>query len=454
MKIQNILTASILALSLGGVSQAEEIIHVTGSTAFRSAFVTSVERLMGGSGNFKAAYDNVSGTTEKNSNYSIFSGTISGVATTIKCTWTGSVGGVIANSKQVDIHNVPTNGWVSKTNLPGTNTVVGLASLSYTLDGEVQGNASDVNMSDSQQTSTGFAVPALAVPTIAAADPAVSVAGQVGVIVFDWVANNGSPATITNITNQQAQNLLSGGVFLSTLTGSASDYTTDGSGNPTGAVVYAIGRNFDSGTRLSEFAETGFGVFSLPQQVAVTVNGTVGAAGSTVKNIDLYPTDTLFAGQSFALSYAVGNSGYSSGGTVGKLLATPGSLGKGSATNPPLFESFYGILGGYLVGYLGRSDAATATSSSVFPGNTARVLTFNGVADTDVNVQQGLYQGWEYEYMYETTRTGSTALTANQKTVINALYNGILKTDAPASGILIDSMAVSKSLEGGLITHL
>jgi len=440
------LLAGIGALIAASAANADVVVHLTGSTAFRASTIVAVENIMGGPGNFKGAYMSATASGEQGATYVVLQGSVASVPAaglvTVKCTWTGSTGGIKSVVQNIDItQTTAPNGWMSITNLPGTNTVINVASPSFALDtGAFPGETlkPDVTMEDSLQASTGFVTTTLTET-------------KVGVIAFEWVANNGSPAVLDNITPLIAQALLSGGTLLSHFTG-----------NPAhaGTAVYAVGRDFDSGTRLSELAETGVGVFGSVQQIQPTISGTAGAAGSSVTKLKLWPAATVL-GQPFA----IGQSGFASGGTLADNMATPGSPTATSdpGADQPLLAQL-GFVGGHLIGYLGRNDAARAVKTNVIASNTAHRLKWNGVADwngntfnpdgtptggyNDAVIQNGLYSAWEYEFLaYRSTFAG------NGKAVADKIANEILNTTATVAGIKLSTMNVSKQVEGGVITY-
>ena len=218
--------------------------------------------------------------------------------------------------------------------------------------------------------------------------------------------------------------------------------------------VYAMGRDFDSGTRLSELAESGVGVFGSVQQIQPTVSGTAGAAGSSITALKLWPAQTVL-GQPFA----IGQSGFASGGTLADNLATPGSAA--AATPGGADGVLFGP--GHLVAYLGRNDASRACKTTSIAGNTAHRLTWNGVSDwngpilangnptsyNDAAVTNGTYTLWEYESLaYRSTFGG------NGKGVADKIANEIINTTATVSGTSLSSMNVSKAVEGGVVTAL
>jgi hypothetical protein len=428
MKTLKTLTAGLLALAMASAASAVTL-HITGSTAFRGATMTAVEHLMiAGGTSYKATFYSGDGSASLNgANIAILTGTISGTAVTVKAHWTGSTGGI-----QSVVQGIADSNWLADATLTGGNltSITGAAATIPSLSGNTDAaSVAEVTMEDSHQASTGFT----AIPLTET---------RVGVIVFEWVINNGAPATVTNITPNQVQSLVSGVTFLSQFTGDSADSAT---------AVYALGRNFDSGTRLSELAETGVGVFGSVQQVLATISGTVGVTGS-ISALSLYPAETVLG-----IPFEAGQSGYSSGGTVGKIMATPGSnAGTVAGDQGP----------GWLIAYLGRNDA-TAAVNHLTGGNatnTAHRLTFNGVADwtggtstisggegaavNNTPVTEGLYSAWEYEFL-----AYPASIASPQKTVADAIANQIITTDASASGVALSAMHVSKPLEGGVITH-
>jgi hypothetical protein len=73
---------------------------------------------------------------------------------------------------------------------------------------------------------------------------------------------------------------------------------------------------------------------------------------------------------------------------------------------------------------------------------------WNGVAYSADNVREGKYTCWSYEHlMYRPTLSGSA------KTVADQIANQIKTADASVSGILLSTMNVSRSVEGGVIIH-
>lgn len=435
MKASKILATSALALIAVTTAHADTVIHITGSTAFRSATVAAITGLMTSP---RSAWDNNGGSSISGANRCVIQGAIASVpaagVVTVKCSWSGSTGGI-----KTVVENIPVTNWMSITNLPVSGTQ-GVTNPSFALDtGTFPGESSlaDICMQDSLQASTGFTSATL-------------VETKVGVIPFEWVAGNGAPSTLDNITPLLAQAVISGGAPLSQFTGNIADTT----------YVYAAGRDFDSGTRLSCLAETGVGIFGGVQHVQAEsfTGGNAGTATAQIARVRYTPATTLL-GQDFL----VGNSGYSSGGTLADVLATPGAATAQTSggTVDPSEELLFGP--GHLIGYLGRADANRACKTDVITGNTAHRMKWCGLqlwngpigasgapaSYNDNLIAEGVYQLWEYEWLgYRSSYTG------NGKAVADALALRIKNTVSPATGgINLSTMHVSKATEGGLITH-
>lgn len=295
MKAKSTLLATALGIGLSSFASAETL-YVTGSTAFRSSFVSSVVHLMGDS--CQAKWTGAGSVTA--ANQSVFSGTISGVPIVVNCAWSGSVTGIQSLTNPGDIVDsfLPETGLttLTLTNYPATPTFAPTTNTGTGLT-LIAGEA-DVTMSDVFQTSTIFTSPSLTDTTVA-------------VVPFKMIAGKGAPAAINNMTPLVTQLLYGAGKISQALfTGSAADNSK---------FVYALGRDNGSGTRLTVMAESGKGALNPVLQYS-TANGT-----------------------SFTLTASLGNGGSGSGSQV----ATQLGFTTAAAT-------------GYDIGYLGLGDAPTA----------------------------------------------------------------------------------------------
>jgi len=411
--LRPILTGLCATGLIASAAMADVTVRITGSTAFRTATMTAIENLMGGAGNFKAAYEAASSSTngELSAAHSIFQGTVSGVSgtTTIVCSWAGSTGGV-----KTVAQNVTLTTWMSAANLPGTNTIVNVASPTYDA-----ATIADITMSDSKQSSTKYTSPTLS-------------GGKVGVVPFVWMKNAGAPVSLTNITSLQIRALLSGPVPLSQLTGNSADTT----------FVLAVGRDQDSGTRVAALSDSGYGSLTPPQQFRIN------ASGSAVASAEFYPATTLL-GETFPL----GTAGYAGGsGVVSALNLT------GSSTAPVYVQatdSSPAFTGFYAIGYAGTSDAKSLTGHSqdsttgVFSSTgDLQILSYNGVPYSYANVREGKYTFWTYEWLLYRSSAATDV-----KSVATKLTTEISTNTAQISGIKLSTMNCSRTVEGGVVSH-
>ena len=466
--------AAVLALLAADAAFAQTTIRITGSTAFRSATIASVKNLL--QPGFDQAY---TGTSASGFQYGTFVGLgntasgLNGQALVIQCAWTGSVEGIRDVSQGLTQPFIKAD-YVTTTT-PIDNVSTNLAST-YGSSLAVYENAiPDVTLADNVQAITLFPSPALK-------------EARVGVIPFVWVkgrvlapvgGNLGHPAytsftnNLTNITNQLAQTLLSGGANLSLLTGVTADV---------GTKIYAFGRNPLSGTRVVTFTEMGFGTNTptvqfqptltyLPDPVTglltlvdpatrgLTGDTTTGPTTGTITEITPSNEDTLNG-------FDVGNNGYSSGGTlVDELGRTVTDI---TGAGNPLDGVPFG-----LVGYVGVSDAARLLKNinTSLTTNVSYVLSYNGVSLNPVYtagttqttawdftpVKEGKYSFWSYVYIGYRNVSGpqsTVALAGNAKTFADNLTSNIITTLPSSSGIKLSDMKVQRSSEGAPITSL
>jgi hypothetical protein len=369
--LKSLFVVGVATVSLSSVAHAQTELRLTGSTAFRSATHTAITKIF--ASGYRAAH---TGASLSSANQSIFKGTIGGEEVVIKASWSGSVGGVHTVSQNLDVNFLPDSV------LPASGTAAGVAT------GTEVGKP-DVAMTDNYQAATPFPSPVL-------------VDKPVGVVPFKWVASKGAPAGLSNINPQLAQAVFgAGSAALSLFTGLAADE---------GMKVFATGRDPDSGTRLTTFAEAGVGVNAEVVQYQPSIS-----SGAVTAHVP-WP-ETVVNG----ITFKTGNGGYSSGGS---LVATMGAT--------------TAALSGYYVSYMGLSDATAAIAAG------AKELTYNGVLYSLDNVKNGLYTFWCYEHlMYKSTLTGV------KKTVADTLANQIDTVDAP---IKRSDMRVSREADGGLVT--
>jgi hypothetical protein len=403
MKVSKILMTGVIALGLAGQAHANNTNYLVGSTAFRSATYSAIRALFS-PGFIEVTYGN---STPAKCNQMMWIGTAtnSGIAgtTVIKANWSGSVGGVRA----ID-GGILTGGFIADSKAAGNYSAVTTAAngtdpafYDQTL------HKPTVSMSDSFQSSTKYNATALN-------------DDQVGIVPFEFIKNKGANtdahwANLVNVTDPLIRVLLAGPLQLSLFTGNSAD----------SKFVYAVGRSNDSGTRLGAFADTQFGIFTTPQQFDITASGA--NALLTLDNhpdVEGHPTSD-------------GSQGYTSGGDVATAMSVAGSS---TSTDP-----FNGGTGWYAIAYVGISDANTAI------GNGAAALTYNGVAYTPNNVQNGEYGFWGYEHILSIPTLAGDGLTIKND-LKNTLLTGNFESLSGA-GFEISTMNVNRPTDGGDVVH-
>ena len=414
MKTFKVLAASMLALSVATLASASAVtqIRITGSTAFRKATHAAIINILNSpTAAWSGTASNVSGVSSAVFAGTLKSGPSAGQSVVFQVTWAGSTGGIQTVAQQSP---VLTKAWLTTANTMSSISLSG-TSVSPTFNGGTanatitETQPADVAMSDTFQGSSIFT----------GAGYATLVDSVVGVVPFRWVrsnaatnnglttSSNSSFASITNMTTLNAINLLNGGLPLSQFTGNPAD---------SGIAVEVMGRDEDSGTRLVSFAEPGFGPQSTPLQYETTVG--TGTLANVITALNPFHANTVLG-----ISFPIGHSGYSGGGALVTEL--------NRAIDPSLST--------FTIGYLGRSDALTVTNGAS--------LTYNGVAETSANIQNGTYTFWSYEHlMYKSSLSGVT------KNASDLLATQIHDADAASVGELISNMQVGRTVEGGPVT--
>jgi len=387
MKNKIALLAGLAAVAFSTPAFADVTIRITGSTAMRSA----VHSVLGGLNYNTDAWTTSSANDAPSASYQIYSLGTSPNKTTIKTSWSGSVAGIQAVAQ----------GLTSLKWLPDNTTGTSLA----TSTAVVEAVTADIAFSDVWQNASVFNTPQLS-------------DAIVGVVQFRWVTNEGSP--ITNITPQQVRVLYSSGELpLSFFTGNTTDVATK---------VYAFGRDPDSGTRVTSFAETSLGTNPTVVQYKPTV------VSGAMTEIFPYPATTLFG-----IPLGTGNSGESSGSSLA------GFMGATSASVP--VRASTGFTTGqvpaaqiYAVAPLGTSDATTAVTAG------ATIIAYNGrnpgVGTPLANeIKNGSYHFWSYLHCMHNGLTGDKL--AFYTTLSNTL------TTTSSGGIKLSEMAVQRFSDGG-----
>ena len=410
MKTLKTFLTCLLTIGFVGAAHAQQEVLITGSTAFRANTLNAILNIMDpgytygwvGSGAYNA------------STYAIIKGSVGGNAVTIKTHFSGSEGGNQTVSGQVPIVFLDNTSTTSPP--PGTS---GLPDPTGSGPMEVP----DIAMSDTFQSSSfffgtyfGHNYPALNASNTTTGLPV----GQiVGVVQFKWMGGRSIPAGLRNMTSQLARDLYgSGKAALALWTGLSTDHNTN---------VYAIGRDFDSGTRLTTFAETGIGSKAVVKQYFPydASNNVINTAGGTIDHLALTP-----AGSVNGIPYGPGNGGYSSGG----------NQAKGTNNFPPANS--------LLIGYAGTNDADPQITNNPSTGCTE--LSYNGVTlgipENPSLIEEGAYTFWGYEHLYYRDATAGVV-----KSTADTLALQIFNTDAPLPHY--NDMQVSRQTDGGVVVQ-
>jgi hypothetical protein len=503
---KSLLTLAALALLSTTGAQAQTVLHLTGSTSFRSAVYNAITHVLTSP---TAVYI---GNTLASANDAAFQGTFGGNTYSIECHWGGSVTGVVGLTAPAS------NKYNFQTYLSGSATSVtaGGQSNFYSPYGLLPGvgggfqiaSSGGVSSPDVASADVGFSDvfqnTAAAITSTAKSSPTL-VDNKVGVLPYAFVKSSANTSDtdiaayndLTDITGNNTSTLFGNGFLdFQLLTGGTADAN---------AYAYAVGRDEDSGTRMAAFAESGFGVANVPEQYEITTSGNAAnGPTATVANIVLQSQGT----------FPSISGGYNSGSSVADALATPGwdPVGQGygiaylaaADTDTAITEGFAitsGVTGGsatYTAASLsgnnsgadviapgdnvyfdtlptpstppsttvqsvsGTSITLNATINSgthtvivdVLPSGYVRphILTFNGVAPTQANVTNGKYQFWEYEHLFY-----PSSFTSNPSySLVTAIKNDLVTSDAQVAGYLLSTLTsgngtVTKSSEGATI---
>ena len=402
---KSILMAALAALSIGSASAAETI-YITGSTAFRSAANAAIVNYATTSGGAILAVDNSTLSKAGNLLVSYVSG---GSTNLIDVHWSGSEAGVQSIAGPSTGTNAAKIGFFA-TNATGTNSSGGNSTSAQNTNSQV----AELSFSDTYQSTSIFngTQSGVTYSTLTGFDAA---DGIVGVVSFSWVGSTNIPAS--NITPNLANQLLSAGTIpLALLTGNSAQ---------TNSGVYLVGRNIDSGTRLTTLAESGYGVKT--QVVQYLFNNT--------SSITPYPIETING----ISSANIGNSGYSSGGTLCGLMTNTLAAGTGLVVDTNGSVPSVYTATNFLVGYAGTSDANGQTANGLVK------LNYAGVACSTNAIAAGQYTFWGYEHLYYGA-SATTAAKAVASSLGNLIYSSTTATLSP--NVSISDMTVGRNGDG------
>ena len=394
---------TLLALAVSTVASAafaDVTVTISGSTAFRSIVYDRVSNT--GTGAILSGIQTITDSAGS-SGFRTYVGTMSGVSgkVTIQFGFTGSLEGMDAVNNGQNVTVLNTVAYVSGQSTTATRNTSGAQPTAI---------FSDVFPSTAGRSSAKF------VPDI-----------TVGVVPYvfiksDITAGAGNvAANISNLTQRQASLLYSSGGVLSLgfLTGNAAD--TD--------PVYLVGRYSLSGTRATvESVIYNSSLFS--NYYWDLRDNTPHAFGDDVayETANAPTTPVLQAGgvPSYTLDSGGTVSGWVSGGDLGN--------------NVSVFPN--------AIGYVGIADKKAHNVA----------LTYEGVTESQANVENGSYSLWSYEHLiYKTPAQGGP--TGDALTVVTAIKNAIQNNTFQTTGaayngvgfVPLSLMTVNRTVDGGPI---
>jgi hypothetical protein len=367
MKFRLSLVCGALALAVSNSYAATRVFDITGATAFRASANNAIIQILGGAGTTQYAFIGTQGIA--GTNRAIFKGTMAafpGDEIIVRASWSGSTQGIKDVADQAFIQFLDVSNPMSTT---GTNLGVSPNPSPVYTTAVAQWSFSDVDQLLSERPNHVFE------------------GGPVGVVPFMFLAGEGAPAELNNMSDQLHAALWSTGQLpIAFFTGDTDDET----------IVLATGRNNGSGTRATILAETQYGAFTDIVQYGATFEGT---------RTDAYPTGRLLAVSEF------GNGGNSSNSGVRELLTrSSADLTFGEDPVDALFVS-----------YLTISDANSAITEG------AQAMTYNGVPFSVDNVKKGAYTLWGYQQFYldSDATTAEDTFDAAFRAAIPATLNGV-----------------------------
>lgn len=381
MKLKTtVLFAAIAAVTTtSAFAQQTRVFNITGATAFRASSNNAIIQLLGGTGVTEFAFTGDSGID--GSNRALFVGTLSafpGDTVIVRTSWSGSTAGILnlADANPIEFLTIDNPVSTNGTNLGEQGNPAPIFENAV-----ARWSFSDVDQLLSERPNAPLA------------------GGPVGVVPFMFLAGEGAPAALNNMTDQLHNTLWSTGqIPISFFTGDTSDPTT----------ILATGRNNGSGTRATILAETQYGAFTNVVQFNATFEG---------ERTDPYPTGRLLAISEF------GNGGNSSNSGVRELLTR-------RADDATFGGDPVDIL---FVSYLTISDALAAISEG------AQEMTYNGVPFSAENVKNGRYSLWGYQQFY----LGANP-TADEQTFDFAFRQAIPNTLDGVNAIAITEMEADR----------
>jgi hypothetical protein len=393
MNMKSKITMALLALGVISSASAQNVVYLTGSSAFRSTVYNALHSSAGpgAGGVFDAAPTEVEfgGSGASGANYMLFFGKIGGTDTYIDCVWSGSEAGIasVCNvpllNQDRDGNTIPLAGspatWLKA---DGSITMNGWTASAPT-SGQLESSSHQADLAQADTSQAVSLTPRVINTTTDLKDY-----GKQGVVTFTWVKNvNTTPTaawnSLLNITLPQVHSELAlGSLPVAFFSGNVSQTNTQ---------VYLVGRNKGSGTRANTLVDHNYGPTTKDVQ-QFSIGGGVNPGD---------PTTGL------VLQYEAKN-GYESGGGVAAALGIDGSCQQ--------VDPFTGKTGWVAIGYLGCGDAV---KSGLTVAN--NWLTLDGVQESNGAIIEGQYYFWGYEHLF-----GKHNISGYQDTVGNLIENAVI----------------------------
>ncbi len=354
MKLKTIALGLLATVAAAPSLLADVNIYLTGSTAFRSAVITTVAAMYDA-----GATVNADNSPASKANHATYSGTMTalygGQIVNVYMSWSGSVEGVQAVTAGANQSFLPVGNVLNTTN------------NNYSVS-----TPADFALSDVFQSTTPYSSPVLNQATVSGAP-------GIGVVPFTFMHNNSTAAnSITNITHQQAITLLANGqMSLRFWTGSSSDQ---------GTMVSLVGRYPLSGTRYTIQADTGYGARSVSDlwELIGGVWTDVGDAGYSSGGS--VATDL---GATVNNGPAIGYLGTSDAATAAGLGATYISYEGVPYSVTAVTEGTYSLWGYEHLYWKGTLDANHTTFKNAFATNIQSNFGVAGIAISLMKVSRG-----------------------------------------------------------------
>jgi hypothetical protein len=452
MKIQKLALAGLLALASAVSSFGTTTIHIIGSTAYRAAVNDAIRHVLNSGYTWAISAGSTSDSALAGASAGWWKGTLksTSAAVEIKTFFTGSIAGAVDISIP---HTV--KGFIPDTMNDGSQTgstsgvAVASGALVTSTEYTAETDTPDFAWTDTNQTTDALVCQHATSSTAyndtvgagltEAGTLAPSVNAQ-GIVFFDLILeklSSGSNPIPQGLSSDNLCTMITQGYI------SVAQVTGTTTGNGTTSDIFLIGRNEDSGSRGNVFTDAfeGYNIGSkiniqfLPNYTGspasytdsgapnsytnaastVITGGTVydGGTAGTLAGLIEWPKNWALNTDSTIEWNTTGHSGFISGGEVASALSAPDPV-TGITVN--IAGSTYTPSATYVVGYVGGTDAATAT------GNGAIALPYNGVSYSYNNVINGTYGLWGMEHAYYLTSEVGTDLAQGCNDISDYVY--------------------------------